>query len=149
MLNKIKEIIKKYNAITEQLGYPAIASNPKQYSELAKKHHELDTVVLKGKEYIKLSDELEENEAILAGDDEELIDIVRSEIEELKLKHSSLEDELKLLLIPKDPRANKNVIVEIRAGTGGEEAALFAADLFRMYNKFTEKINGVSMPKPL
>tara|TARA_B100000315_G_scaffold259181_1_gene314092 strand:- start:40231 stop:41292 length:1062 start_codon:yes stop_codon:yes gene_type:complete len=139
MLDKIKEIIEKYNAITEQLGDSAIASNPKQYSELAKQHSELDTIVLKGKEYIKLSDELEENEAILAGDDDELIDIVRSEIEELKLKHSSLEDELKLLLIPKDPRKNKNVIVEIRAGTGGEEAALFAADLFRMYNKFTEK----------
>jgi len=139
MLEKTKEIIEKSKTLAEQLGNPQIASDRKLYRDIAKQHHELEPVVLKGKEYVKLMEQIAEDQLILEGDDAELKTLVKDELDDLLEKQVALEEELKLLLLPKDPRDDRNTIVEIRAGTGGEEAALFAADLFRMYSRYTEQ----------
>ena len=139
MKDKVKQIIEKYEAVTEQLAKPEIASDPDRYRELAKEHHDLDPVAKKGSEYINITDQIDEDEAVLKGDDEELKELVQEEIEGLRDEALKLEEELKVLLLPKDPLDEKNTIMEIRAGTGGEEAALFAADLYRMYGHFAEQ----------
>ena len=139
MKDKVKQIIEKYEAVTEQLAKPEIASDPNRYRELAKEHHDLDPVAKKGSEYISITDQIDEDEAVLKGDDEELKELVQEEIEGLRDEALKLEEELKVLLLSKDPLDEKNTIMEIRAGTGGEEAALFAADLYRMYGHFAEQ----------
>lgn len=139
MFEKTKEIINRSKSLARQLGDPKIASDPKRYREIAKQHHELEPVVAKGKEYVKLMDQIAEDHAILEGNDVELKALVKDELDELQERKVALEEELKLLLLPKDPRDDKNTIMEIRAGTGGEEAALFAADLFRMYHRYAEQ----------
>ena len=139
MKDKVKQIIEKYEAVTEQLAKPEIASDPDRYRELAKEHHDLDPVAKKGIEYINITDQIDEDEAVLKGDDEELKELVQEEIEGLRDEALKLEEELKVLLLLKDPLDEKNTIMEIRAGTGGEEAALFAADLYRMYGHFAEQ----------
>ena len=139
MLEKTREVVKKYEALTDMLASPEIASNPSRYSEIAKQRHELEAVVEKGCEYLTLMDQIAEDKAILQGDDEELKSIVHEELSDLEEQRLSLEESLKLLLLPKDPRDDKNTIMEIRAGTGGDEAALFAADLFRMYSRYAER----------
>lgn len=139
MFEKTKEIINRSKSLSKQLGDPKIASDPKRYREIAKQHHELESVVAKGKEYVKLMDQIAEDQTILEGNDVELRALVKDELDELQERKVALEEELKLLLLPKDPRDNKNTIMEIRAGTGGEEAALFAADLFRMYFRYAEQ----------
>ena len=139
MLEKTKEIIEKSESLTEQLGDPAVVSDPTRYRKIAKQHHELTPLVKKSKEYVKLMDQIAEDEAVLGGEDEELEVLVKDELEDLLERKVELEDDIKLLLLPKDPRDDRNTIVEIRAGTGGEEAALFAADLFRMYNRYAER----------
>ena len=139
MKDKVKQIIQKYEAVTEQLAKPEIASDPDRYRELAKEHHDLNPVAKKGSEYINITDQIDEDEAILKSDDEELKELVQEEIEGLRNEALKLEEELKVLLLLKDPLDEKNTIMEIRAGTGGEEAALFAADLYRMYGHFAEQ----------
>ncbi len=144
MIDKVKQIIDRYETVTEQLAAPEIASDPAKYSEFAKEHHELESVAKKGQQYIQIVEHLQEDESILNGDDEELKEIVREEIEELKSDLVEMEEALKVLLLPKDPLDSKNTIMEIRAGTGGEEAALFAADLYRMYSHFSEQNSWIS-----
>jgi len=139
MFEKTKEIINRSKSLAKQLGDPKIASDPKRYRDIAKQHHELEPVVAKGKEYVKLMDQIAEDLAILESNDVELKALVKDELDELQERKVALEEELKLLLLPKDPRDDKNTIMEIRAGTGGEEAALFAADLFRMYHRYAEQ----------
>ena len=109
---------------------------------MAKEHRRLAPIVEKSKVYIATQEQIDDDNEILAGDDEELKDIAQAEIEELQADLEKQEEELKLLLIPHDPTDDKNTILEIRAGTGGDEAALFAADLFRMYSRFAER-NGL------
>tara|TARA_Y100000590_G_scaffold75685_3_gene83631 strand:- start:64990 stop:66054 length:1065 start_codon:yes stop_codon:yes gene_type:complete len=139
MIDKVKQVIDRYETVTQNLAAPEIASDPAKYSELAKEHHELEPVAKKGQQYIQIVEQIDEDESILNGDDEELKEIVREEIEELKSDLTEMEEALKVLLLPKDPLDSKNTIMEIRAGTGGEEAALFAADLYRMYSHFSEQ----------
>ena len=141
MRDKVKQIIKRYDAVTAQLAEPEIASDPGRYRELAKEHHDLGPVSKKGGEYISVTDQIDEDEAILQGDDEELKDLVQEEIEGLRDEALKLEEELKVLLLSKDPLDEKNTIMEIRAGTGGEEAALFASELVRMYTRFAQRMN--------
>jgi peptide chain release factor 1 len=143
MIDKVKQIIERHETVTQQLASPEIASDPAKYSELAKEHHELEPVAEKGRQYVQIVERIDEDDAILNGDDEELKEIVREEIEELKNELTEMEEALKVLLLPKDPLDSKDTIMEIRAGTGGEEAALFAADLYRMYSHFSER-NGWS-----
>lgn len=139
MIDKVREIIQRFSTLTEQLADPEIASDPSRYGSLARERHELESLATKGEEYIRISEQLAEDENILNGEDEELREIVQEEIAELWEQVQALEDELKLLLLPKDPLDKKNTLMEIRAGTGGEEAALFAADLYRMYHHFAEQ----------
>jgi peptide chain release factor 1 len=115
-----------------------VLSNPSQYQKLSKEQAELQQVVDRIREYKKLLSDMEEAEEILSGGDGDLRELAQAEFEELREKKPKMEEELTLMLLPKDPRDERSVILEIRAGTGGEEAALFAANLFRMYSKHAE-----------
>ncbi len=138
MLNKLIEVENKYEKITEALSDPNIFSNREEFLKLSKEQSELEPIVSKFREYKKVIQDIEELEEILKAGDGDLKDLAEEEIQNLKRLKPKIEQELKILLIPKDPRDEKNVILEIRAGTGGEEAALFASDLFRMYSKYAE-----------
>ncbi len=138
MLNKLIEVENKYEKITEALADPNIFSNREEFLKLSKEQSELEPIVSKFREYKKVIQDIEELEEILKAGDGDLKELAEEEIQNLKRLKPKIEQELKILLIPKDPRDEKNVILEIRAGTGGEEAALFASDLFRMYSKYAE-----------
>ncbi len=103
MIDKVKQIIERHETVTQQLASPEIASDPAKYSELAKEHHELEPVAEKGRQYVQIVERIDEDDAILNGDDEELKEIVREEIEELKNELTEMEEALKVLLLPKDP----------------------------------------------
>jgi len=138
MLDKLIEVENKYDKITKALSEPSIFLNREEFLRLSKEQSELEPIVTKFREYKKIVKEIEELEEILKSGDADLKEIAEDEIQNLKKIKPRIEQELKILLLPKDPRDEKNVILEIRAGTGGEEAALFAADLFRMYSKYAE-----------
>lgn len=139
MKERIKEIKQRYNGISKKLYSLEIINDQRKYRELAKEHKELQPIVEKGDEYLKVLSQIEEDQEILRGSDLELKELVRDEIEELMRKERDVLEELRNLLVQKDPNDDKNVIIEIRAGTGGEEAAIFAADLFRMYSRYAER----------
>ena len=116
----------------------SLINDQKLYTEMAKEHRRLSPIVEKSNQYLIIADQIEDDLVILDSNDKDLKDIAKSEIEDLEQSLTKLEDELKILLLPHDPTDDKNTIIEIRAGTGGDEAALFAADLFRMYTHFAE-----------
>jgi len=138
VLKKLLTIEEKYEEITNSLVNPDVLSNPQLYQKYSKEQSDLFPIVEKIKEYKKLLADLEGAEELLKAGDGDLRDLAQEEMEELKKRKPVVEDELKIMLLPKDPRDGKNVILEIRAGTGGEEAALFGAALFRMYSKYSE-----------
>ncbi len=142
MIDKLREIIIHFESLETQMVDPDLMNDQTRYTEVAKEHRRLAPIVEKSKVYIATQEQIDDDNEILAGDDEELKDIAQAEIEELQADLEKQEEELKLLLIPHDPTDDKNTILEIRAGTGGDEAALFAADLFRMYSRFAER-NGL------
>ena len=142
MIDKLREIIIHYESLETQMLDPDLMNDQTRYTEVAKEHRRLAPIVEKSKVYIATQEQIDDDNEILAGEDEELKDIAQAEIEELQADLEKQEEELKLLLIPHDPTDDKNTILEIRAGTGGDEAALFAADLFRMYSRFAER-NGL------
>lgn len=141
MLEKLSEVEKHYEEISEKLFDPNIVSDIEKYKSLMKEQKNLSPIVEKYREYKKAESDFEEAKQMLddGGLDKEMREMVLSEIEESKAKVESLTGELKILLLPKDPNDDKNVIVEIRGGAGGEESALFAAVLFRMYSMYAEK----------
>ncbi len=140
MLEKLNTIEEKYRELTSLLMDPSVLSTPLQYRRYSKEQADLHDIVEKIQEYKKVIADMKEAEEIIHGADEDgLKELALAEIEMLKEKMPRLEEELRLMLLPKDPRDEKNIILEIRAGTGGEEAALFAATLFRMYSKYAEK----------
>lgn len=139
LLDKLKEIEDKYDELTKILSDPDIFSDYSKSQKYSREQAELEDIVRKIREYKNVLAGISEAEEILNTEKEEgLRELAEAELDELKTKKPQLEDELKLMLVPKDPRDSKNIIIEIRAGTGGEEAALFAADLFRMYSKYAE-----------
>ncbi|MGB9893059.1 MAG: peptide chain release factor 1 [Candidatus Saccharicenans sp.] len=140
MLQELKAVEEKYNHLTVLLSDPNISSNPQKIKELARERSELEPLVRKYDEYKKVVRDLEETEAIFSDSksDPELRRLAESELEHLKEKKEQLEKELKKLLLPKDPNDEKNVILEIRAGAGGDEASLFAQELLRMYTRYAE-----------
>ena len=142
MIDKLREIIIHFESLETQMLDPDLMNDLTRYTEVAKEHRRLAPIVEKSKVYIATQEQIDDDNEILAGDDEELKDIAQAEIEELQADLGKQEEELKVLLIPHDPTDDKNTILEIRAGTGGDEAALFAADLFRMYSRFAER-NGL------
>ena len=139
MRDKLESIIERYNSIQDQMAESEIISNPDKLKDLAKEYKQLEPVALTGKEYIKILDQIIDCEAMINSDDDELKELAIEELTESKNRKLDLEKDLKIKLLPKDPLDNKNIILEIRAGTGGDEAALFAADLFRLYSHFSEK----------
>ncbi|MCL4455952.1 MAG: peptide chain release factor 1 [Nitrospirae bacterium] len=138
MLEKLLTIEEKYEEITNSLVNPNVLSNPQVYQKYSKEQADLFPIVEKIKEYKKLLADLQEAEELLKAGDGDLRDLAQEEMENIKKRKPVVEDELKIMLLPKDPRDERNVILEIRAGTGGEEAALFGAALFRMYSKYAE-----------
>ena len=138
MIEKLYKLKETYKLLSEKMSNPDIVSDIKQYTELAKEHTQLSPTIDVANEYIVIYKQIQEDEDILNGNDNELKEIVKEEINDLKIQLDKLEEKLKLLLLPKDPNDDKNIILEIRSGTGGNEAALFANDLFRMYTRYSE-----------
>ena len=141
MKDKLQTIIDKHSLLSEQLADPEIFIDQKMLSITAKEHSSLEDVVNVGKEYLAVLQNIEDDNSILNGDDAELKEIAQEELIELESRKDKLESDLKILLLPRDPNDDKNLILEIRAGTGGDEAALFAADLFRVYIRYVERKN--------
>ena len=131
MEEKLASIEQRFNELTEQMADPALANDYTRYAEVARQQNELQAIVAKYRELKRAQQELADNEQMAQGDDE-LAEMARAEIEPLRIKVPQIEAELKLMLVPKDPKDDRDVIVEIRAGAGGDEAGLFAADLFRI-----------------
>ena len=139
MFERLSDIEERFEVLQKELSKPETISNRELYMRLVKEQAELEPVVQKYREYKKVVEGIKEAEELLEAGDPELRALAEEELEGLKKKKPLIEQELKILLLPKDPRDERNVILEIRAGTGGEEAALFAADLFRMYSKYAER----------
>ncbi len=141
LLEKIQVFADRASALEAKLATPEVASNPTEYGKLAKELAALRPAGAAADTYRKLLSDLEGARAMLeeGGDDDELLEMARAEVEELEAKREELEGEVRLLLLPRDPNDEKNAILEIRAGTGGAEAALFALDLFRMYSRYAER----------
>jgi peptide chain release factor 1 len=139
MFQKLKEVEHRYQQLENLLAEPKILSNPKEMQKLAREHAELAKLVETYRAYQNVEREIQASQDLLSESDEEIRDLAKAELHSLRERQTALEEEMKLLLLPKDPHGEKNIFLEIRAGTGGEEAALFAADLFRMYSKYAEK----------
>ena len=139
LVDKLEKIKAKYDSINEQLSNPQISDDREKYIFLSRERSELVEIVEAFAKYSTVLKNIDGNKEIVeTANDNELILMAETELEELELEKERLEEEIKLLLLPKDPNDDKDIIMEIRAGTGGEEAALFAGDLFRMYNRFAE-----------
>ncbi len=133
---KLQPFLDRYKEISKLLSSPEIVNDIKKMTALSKEQSELEPLKEKAEEYIKVCEDIEENKALL--EDSELGDLAKEELKELEPKKEKLEQEIKLLLLPKDPNDERNVYLELRAGTGGDEAALFVADLFKAYMRYAE-----------
>ncbi|OFI06195.1 peptide chain release factor 1 [Clostridium acetireducens DSM 10703] len=142
MLGRLNFIENKYEELSIKISDPAIMQDQKEWQKLCKEHAELEIITLKYREYKKVEEDIEADKEIIKEEtDKELKDMAQEELKELIKEKEDLDQELKLLLLPKDPNDEKNVFIEIRAGAGGEEAALFAANLCRMYTRYAERKN--------
>ena len=139
MRKKLEAIIAKHAHLAEQMADPEIYGDQDKLTPIAIEHSAMEGIVNVGKVYISVLDQIADDKEILDGDDDDLKEIVQEELGDLVAQQENLEAEIKVLLLPKDPMDNKNLILEIRAGTGGDEAALFAADLFRIYTRYAER----------
>lgn len=139
MRDKLEQILTSYNELTTKLGDPDVLANQKTYVKLAKEHADMTPVATKIGEYFVVLDGIADAEEILREEsDAEMKELAKEELSELEAQVEPLEEELKVMMLPKDPMDDKNVIVEIRAGAGGDEAGLFAGDLYRMYTRYAE-----------
>src|SRR5688500_10042185 len=139
MLEKLAQIEKNYEELTAQIYSPEFMSDMSAYAKLMKQHSSLGIIVEKYREVRKMTDALSGAKEMLEMGDDELREMAQAEIAEIEEKLPQAEDELKFLLLPQDPKDEKNVILEIRAGTGGDEATLFAAEVLRMYARYAER----------
>ena len=139
MFSKLDFILEKYEELSMKVSDPDVINNQPLWQKSMKEMGEMEPIVQKYKEYKKIKEEIEGAKEMLDAGDEELKELAKMELAELEDKIPEMEKELKILLIPKDPNDDKNVILEVRAGTGGEEAALFGMDLLRMYLRFAER----------
>ena len=141
MLNKLADINVRFEEISEKLTLPDIVSDQKKFAELSKQYKDLEPVVLVYKEYKLVLENIESSKEILSvEDDPEMKDMAKVEIDELLSRKSQMDEEIKVLLIPKDPADDKNCIIELRAGTGGDEACIFVEDMFRLYSMYFKTI---------
>ncbi|BDR63202.1 peptide chain release factor 1 [Clostridium tetani] len=142
MLDRLNFIENKYEELSIKISDPTVMQDQKEWQKLCKEHSDMETIVTTYKEYKEILQSIEDNKEMLKEDiEQELRDMVQEDIKELEQRVQELEQELKMLLVPKDPNDEKNVFIEIRAGAGGDEAALFAANLFRMYTRYAERHN--------
>ncbi len=140
MLKRLEFIENKYEELSIKISDPSIMSDQKEWQKLCKEHAELETVVMKYRQYKKAEQDLEDNKEMLKNEsDREMRDMVQEEIKELTTLIEESQEQLKILLLPKDPNDDKNVFVEVRGGAGGDEAALFSANLTRMYTRYAER----------
>ena len=139
MFERLEQIAARYEDLGRQLGSDEIVNDHLAYQKLAKQHRDLQPVVNKFREYQKIQAGIADSTSMLKEEDAEIRAMAEEELAGLEERLPKIEEEIKLLLLPKDPNDEKNVIVEIRAGTGGDEASLFAAEMFRMYSRFAEQ----------
>ena len=137
MKDKIRIIKQRFDEVSDLIIQPDIVTNQKRYVKINKEYKDLKTIVDKGNEYLEALENFNEAKEIISdGSDAEMVEMAKMQLDEAKEAMPKLEEELKILMVPKDPEDAKNVIVEIRAGTGGDEASIFAGDLYRMYSKY-------------
>ena len=139
MLDKLSTVEAQYEELTTRLGTTEVQSDPTEYRRAAKALSDLEPLVLAYREYRAVQRDIEGSEELLRGADADMRGLAQEELKELQAKQEAILRDLRMLLVPKDPNDQKNIILEIRAGTGGDEAALFAATLFRMYSRFAER----------
>ncbi len=139
MFDRLDQIEERYEELGRQLSDPNIVSDQANYRKVSKQHRDLEDTVEKFREYRKLKDGVSEAKAMLGESDADMRSMAEEELSTLEPKLAQVEEELKVLLLPKDPNDDKNIIIELRAGTGGDEASLFVAEMFRMYMKFAEQ----------
>ncbi|WP_143421660.1 PCRF domain-containing protein, partial [Helicobacter pullorum] len=136
LASKLKPFIERYEEISALLIKPEILNDIKRITELSKEQSDLEKLVQKSKQYLQNLQSIEENKSLL--DDKELGDLAKEEIKEAEAQNQELESEIKVLLLPKDPNDEKNIYLELRAGTGGDEAGIFVGDLFKAYVRYAE-----------
>lgn len=142
MWNKLRQVEQRYEELGASLSSPDVASNPALLRKYSKEHSDLREIVEVYRQFRKLDDELKGNKEILGSEsDPEMIDMIRDDIEGLETQIDDLKEELRILLLPKDPNDEKNIILEIRAGAGGDEAGIFAGEMFRLYSRYAEERN--------
>lgn len=138
MLHKIEELERRFDELESLLADPSVLGNQVEFRRLSKEHYDLSALVSAYRDYKKIVAQMDDNRELLNEADPEMREMAEAELEELEGNRERLEEEIKLLLLPKDPNDDRSVVLEIRAGTGGDEAALFAGDLFRMYSRYAE-----------
>ncbi|MGB9600924.1 MAG: PCRF domain-containing protein, partial [Myxococcota bacterium] len=138
MYEKLSEIEKRFEELSGRMTDPQLISNRSEFEKVAKERAQLEPIVEKFKKLKSKEKELQDAKEMLSSQDAEMKELAKVEVESLSAEIEHLKEEIKILLLPKDPNDEKNVILEIRAGTGGEEASLFAGDLFRMYSRFAD-----------
>src|SRR5262245_60540028 len=139
MFDKLTAAERRYDELLRLIGTAEVQSDPSEYRKLAKSASELEPLVERFREYQTVTRSVAQTEELAASADPDMRELAQEELKSLIAKRDALVADLKILLVPKDPNDEKNVVLEIRAGTGGDEAALFAAELFRMYSKYTER----------
>jgi peptide chain release factor 1 len=139
LLEKLRGIEEHYRELLEKLSDPAVIANSREYAQLAKERAQLDEVARAIGDYRKLLDDIGEHRELLEGGDVELRELAKAELPALQRNQTTMEERLRILLTPRDPNDERSVLLEIRAGTGGEEASLFASELFRMYTRYAER----------
>ncbi|AMV73575.1 peptide chain release factor 1 [Desulfuromonas carbonis] len=139
MFQKLEEVVDRFREVEGLLSSPGVVANQEKFRALTREHAELSEVVETYRAYCKVVEDVAGNRELLRDSDPEMRELARAELPGLEARQEELERELTLLLLPKDPNDAKNIILEIRAGTGGEEASLFAADLFRMYSRYADR----------
>ena len=138
MFDKLQSIERRYDEILELLGKPEVQGDQSEYRKHAKTLSEIEPVVERFREYKTLTRDITQTEELAAAGDADMRELAQQELASLTTRRDALLTELKTLLVPKDPNDEKNVVLEIRAGTGGDEATLFAAELFRLYTRYAE-----------
>src|SRR5271170_4114886 len=139
LIEKLNGVEERYAELERRVSDPAVIANNREYAVLARERSQLEEVATAIRGYRKLLDEIDDHRALLEGDDAELRELAKAELPTMQHQQAQAEENLKHLLVPRDTNDEKNVVLEIRAGTGGEEASLFAGDLFRMYSRYAER----------
>jgi peptide chain release factor 1 len=139
MLDRLDQIESRYQELEGQLADPAVVTDQQKYQKIAKAHRDMDAIVDKYREYKRVQQGIADAKTMLTESDPEIVAMAQEELDGFERKLQQIEEELKVMLLPRDPNDEKNVILEIRAGTGGDEASLFAAEVFRMYTRFAEQ----------